>query len=353
MDELARYLTGNGHEVTTLSTKPRGAPDQPAVGERSLFAPMWTPWLGKIRIRPAHTFFVTSLKGLRALNADVVHSFYFYDSLAASLLRSRKGYRTVLQMNGVPVPGVSCYRYFPPEGRLIKAAIRSADCRICCSQFVREQVRAHYGVDSLVIAPPVNLDTWKLGWGPPDGRPTVLAVADFNERRKGIRVLVKAFQLLKNRLPEARLRLSGAMSPQVEGEVFGPLPNRIREDVEVLGLGQLEKLPGLYQEASVTALPSMWEPSGTVMMESWASGTPVAATRHAGLTEFFDEGVGRMFDPRTAGEETHNAEGLADALFEAIQLSQKDGIRHRCREHASRFSSSVVGPRIEKVYRSL
>jgi glycosyltransferase involved in cell wall biosynthesis len=352
MDELTRYLTDAGHDVLTISTGPE-APreEETAGGRRILVRPIVPAWMARFRIKPTHAFLYGAWRSLRRLRADVVHSFYFTDALAASLTRRRHGGRVVLQLNGIAIPGVSAYRFLPPEAPVFRAAVRRADARIVCSGFIRELLHEHYGMDAHVIPPLVNVAGYEVGAGPPDGRPTILAVADFDVRRKGIRVLVRAFAAVKHRLPDAVLRLSGRLSPAVQSEVIDPLPDAVRRDVEILGLGRIEDVPGQYRTASVTVLPAMWEPSGTVMFESWACGTPVVATRHAGLPEFFASGVGVLFDPQTDGEETHNTDGLADAIVRAVELAGERGARSRCRAHAEQYSWSALGPRIEAVYR--
>jgi glycosyltransferase involved in cell wall biosynthesis len=88
------------------------------------------------------------------------------------------------------------------------------------------------------------------------------------------------------------------------------------------------------------------------MMESWACGTPVVATRHGGLPEYFAAGTGYLFDPKTDQQEARNPEGLAEALHQAIRLSATEGIREVCRKHASRFSAETLGPQIEKLYKA-
>jgi glycosyltransferase involved in cell wall biosynthesis len=272
------------------------------------------------------------------------------DSLAAQRARRGRSYRTVLQMNGVAVPGVSCRRFLPPEAWLFRQAIRGADDRITCSQFIRQLLLEHYGMESHVVPPLVNVASYAAGDGPPDGRPTILSVADFDVRRKGLRVLVRAFQLVRDRCPDAILRLSGRLSEAVRREVLSPLPAPVLSAIEVLGLGRVDDLPRQYREASVMVLPAMWEPSGTVLMEAWACGTPVVVPRHGGLPEFMAEGVGAMFEPLTDAEETTNADGLAEAILQALALSERAETRPRCRSHAEQFSWAALGPRVEALY---
>jgi phosphatidyl-myo-inositol alpha-mannosyltransferase len=350
METVSLYLAHRGHEVITVATHPgRKTVEQHPSGKRILHGPCWTPLLRRAHIEATHTFFFPALRTLRSLNPDVVHSFFFTDAIAAAYTRGSKTYRTILQMNGIGIPGISCRR-FPPEAWMYRQAITRSDCRIACSRFIAGLVRDHYGADSHVLTPPVDFAGFPLGNGPADGRPTILSTADFNLPRKGARVLVAAFRLLKDRVPDAVLKLSGSMSDQLRSDLVRNLPDSVRKDVQILGLGKAEDVPALFREASIFALPSMWEPSGGSMLEAWASGTPVVVTNHGGLPEFVTEDVGIVFDPKTNGIETSNAEGLSEALLRGLELSQQQGVRERCRAHAEQYSPVRIGLELERLY---
>ncbi|MBI2527820.1 MAG: glycosyltransferase family 4 protein [Candidatus Rokubacteria bacterium] len=353
MDGLARYLHRRGWDVTTVSTRPgRGLVETTDAGRRILHRRWWHPLMGRLRLEPSHLFLLSAARSIMALRPDVVHSWSFTDSLAASLTRSLGRHRTALQLNGAPIPG-AYHRRFPPDRMIIREAIRRADHVAACSDFVSALIRQHYGISPPVMTPPVDLEFFPLGGGPADRRPVILGVADFDVRRKGLRALVRAFARVKSKVPAARLVLSGRLSPDVRAETTGGLSADVARDIEVRGLGRPEDLPALYGQGSVMVLPSMWEPSGSAMFEAWAAGTPVVATDHGGLPEFMGEDVGVLFDPGTDGEETKNDEGLAAAILEGLALSERPGTRERCRAHAARFSWEVLGPRVEDLYRSL
>ena len=352
MDVWSRYLASRGHDVTILSTAPEPC-DTVADGVHNLCYPEYRPGpLSRLGITPLHDFFWKVRHGLPRLNADLIHCYHFYDTLAATMPANRR-HRVVMQMNGIPVPGVSCRRFIPPEGWLIRRAMRRADIRITCSEFVRRMIQTHFGEDALVLAPPLDRALWPMGRQPRADPPAVLMVANFDDRRKGLRVMLAAFESLRARIPEVRLWLSGAMSPELRNRLIDPVAPELRSAISVLGLGKPDDLKELYQRASVLALPSMREPSGTVMMESWLCGTPVVASRHGGLPEFFAEGAGYLFDPGTEGEEAVNAKGLADALESAIALAANEDVRLFCRRHGEQFTTHVLGPRYEQIYREL
>lgn len=349
MDGLARYLTSRGHEVITVSTRPGpGTIETNVGGRRVLHRQYWAPWMRRFRIEPVHPFLATSFASILASDADAIHSFSFTDALAANAARPWRKHRVLLQMNGAPIPGA--YYRVPPDRWIIRQAIARADRLVTCSEFARGLIFEHYGVDPQVLFPPFEVSAFPLGGGPPDGRPTILGVGDFNVPRKGVRALVRAFCLLKERVPDARLRLSGALSPVLESELRSGIPDKVNRDFEILGLGRPEDVPRQYAEASLLALPSMWEPSGGVLMEAWAAGAPVVATRHGGLPEFVTPETGVLFDAQSSGEQTSNAAGLAEALVQGLALAAQPGIRRRCREHVEQYSWEALGPNFERLY---
>lgn len=350
LDNVARYLVARGHEVITISSHPKHAmTETTASGKRILNRPFRFPVMERVHIQETHTFFLPAYRQLASLNPDVVHSFFFTDALAAACARGRRNYRIVFQMNGIALPGISCRR-FPPEAWMWRQALSRVDDRMVCSRFIGELLHKFYGRDYHVIYPPVEVADFPLGEGPADGQPTILSVADFTVPRKGVRVLVEAFRLVKQAVPEALLRLSGNMPEWLQGEVLRDVPESVRRDIEILGLGKPGDVPELYRQASVMALPAMWEPSGGSLLEAFASGTPVVATNHGGLPEFMTGEVGVLFDPLTQDQETRNAKGLAEALIEGLHLSRTKGIRERCRAHAQQYSTESIGPILEKFY---
>jgi glycosyltransferase involved in cell wall biosynthesis len=349
LDNVARYLVSRGHEVITISSHPKhSATELMGSGKRILSRPLRLPAMGLVHIEETHTFFIPALRSLWSLDPDVVHSFFYTDALAASCARRNRKYRVIFQMNGIALPGISCRR-FPPEAWMWRTSLQRVDERIVCSRFIGELLRRHYGCNYHVICPPVEMNDFPLGNGP-DGPPTILAAADFSIPRKGARVLVEAFALVKRSVPDAILQLSGRLPESLKIDLLKNVPDWIRRDIQILGLGQPGDLAAQYRSASVVALPSMWEPSGGAMLEAWSSGAPVVATNHGGLPEFMSSDVGVLFDPLTDDQETKNAPGLAEALIRGLELSQTPGIRARCREHVRQYSTERIGPVLERFY---
>lgn len=349
---IATWLGGRGHDITYFSTHPeRDVVEETSYGRRILARSM--RGIDLLNIDERHTFLLTSLRRLASSDAEIVHSFYYTDSLAASLRRRSNKFRTVLQLHGVAVPGVSCRRFLPPEAYMLGQALHRADAAVTCSQFVAAQMEEIYRVKARVIHSAVDLDAWTLGDGPAGEHPVILAAADFTVRRKGVRPLVKAFARVREAHPGAILQLSGRMTKELENELRVLAGASTCESIEFLGMGEPGDLSRLYRQANLFALPSMLEPSGGSMMEALASGAPVVAARHGGLPEYLAPEVSVLVDPLEGGEELTNIEGLAEGLLSGIELSRTPGIRQRCRAYAERYSVNALGGQFEDLYASL
>jgi glycosyltransferase involved in cell wall biosynthesis len=142
-------------------------------------------------------------------------------------------------------------------------------------------------------------------------RPTALFVGVL-ERYKNVDGLVAAWRTVARELPEARLVVvgKGALRGQVEG---------LREDVANVELvSQLvpEGIARALDEATVLVLPSRHEGLGRVVIEAFARGRGVVASRAGGVLDLVDDGAeGLLVDPE-------DTEGLAAALTRV--LSQRD-----------------------------
>lgn len=115
---------------------------------------------------------------------------------------------------------------------------------------------------------------------------------------KGGETLLEAWEIVRRRLPRARLQIVGPKDDPGGGP-----------GVEWLGVvNDWERLEQLYTEASAFVLPAYFEPFGLVFPEAMGRGLPCIATSHCAMPEIVRDGTDGLLVP------PHDAEALADAL---------------------------------------
>jgi glycosyltransferase involved in cell wall biosynthesis len=118
---------------------------------------------------------------------------------------------------------------------------------------------------------------------------------------KNPRWLVEQSPVIFQRHPNALLVLAGACTDEVYGALLRARIHDLGLENHVLLTGGLPpgdaRLTGLYQEARAVLLPSVSETFGLVILEAWAAGTAVIASRTSGATALIREGHnGWLFD---------------------------------------------------------
>lgn len=355
VNELAAWLGARGHEAEILCGKPGQGEVVEGDGYTTRYMRrLWHPALARLGLLEFHAFFPRLLPALVARRYDAIHCCTFLDAFAALLAREVTGTPFVFWVNSLP-PEVRYFRSLSLGGTVIRRVLRDADEVVVLSRYMHREMERRFGRGGQVIPVPVDLDRFPLATDRSASRPVVFCASALDDERKGGALLMRAFVRLKGVRSSARLRLSGHVAPATEDRLLREVPTTWRRDVEFAGVGELDDLPRLYGEASATVLPALWEGFGLVVVESLATGTPVAGTRHGAIPELLDgEGVGALFEPGPLeGAAASNVEGLATAMETAISLSEQDQTPQRCRDHARRWSWAAVGPRFEALYAGL
>jgi spore coat protein SA len=149
---------------------------------------------------------------------------------------------------------------------------------------------------------------------------TVLFVGRFDPQ-KGVFELLKAYEKVLDKHPDARLVVGGATGFAAHTET--PYVRQVRElarSIEKHKHGQIHfagylhhdrDLPLQFQKATVFASPSIFqEPFGMVNAEAMACATPVIGANRGGIPEVIGN-AGRLTDPE-------NVQDLADTISELL-----------------------------------
>lgn len=173
------------------------------------------------------------------------------------------------------------------------------------SEYLRRSFIDDFGIDAgKVVAvgggPNIEPATQSARTAAPGGAPTVLFVgAGFH--RKGADLLLRAFAIVRSRIPTARLVMVGLREtitdPGVESLGF------LRKDVPA----EYERLRRAYESAHVFCLPTRFEPYGIVFLEAMSYGLPSVGPDAWAVPEMVLDGVTGYTVPPENHQELANA----------------------------------------------
>jgi phosphatidylinositol alpha-mannosyltransferase len=172
------------------------------------------------------------------------------------------------------------------------------------------------------------------------GEPLKLAFIGQSVERKGLPVLLRAFEALREHLP-VTLHVVG-----VTPEELAPL---MLDDTGVVALGKCSDADkvAVLEQADVLCAPSLGgESFGMVLTEAFAAGTPVVASDIAGYRDVVRDGVDGLLFPR--GDATALAETLRDL---ALDAPRRAALASAARGSAERYAWPHVAAEVLDAYR--
>ena len=211
--------------------------------------------------------------------------------------------------------------------------------RIAVSESARWTAERYCGGRYRVIPNGVDLSAAPSGPKPPADE-LRLAFVGRAEERKGLPVLLRAFEALRGTGVAARLTIAGSTFEEVEPYLLDS------EGVHVLGRVSEEDKFRLLHESDLLCAPSLGgESFGMVLTEAFASGTPVVCSNIAGYRDVVRGRIDGLLvkpgDPVALGEALHDL---------ATDPERRARMGVAARERAQRFCWETVAGEVLEAY---
>ena len=211
--------------------------------------------------------------------------------------------------------------------------------RIAVSEAAQWTAQRYYGGRYRIVPNGVDLSAARPDGARPNESLRIVFVGRAEER-KGLPVLLRAFEALRGVGIPARLTVAGPTQEEVEPLLLDP------EGIEIAGQVDDATKWKLLGEADILCAPSLGgESFGMVLTEAFASGTPVVASDIAGYRDVVQNGTDGVLVP------VGDAVALGETLLElASDPKRRAEMGKAALESAERFAWPNVAKEIESVY---
>jgi phosphatidylinositol alpha-mannosyltransferase len=357
--DLAEALIASGHHVSVITPADDDAPLPSYVVSAGRAVPV--PYNGSVA-RLAFGFLSAGRvrRWIREGKFDVLH---VHEPAAPSL--------GVLACWAADGPIVATFHASYERSRavtvaapILQSALEKITGRIAVSEAARTTLVEHLGGDAVLIPNGVATDRYAMaeplpGWPGRAGRADDTArthlrggggalgfLGRMDEPRKGLQVLLKAFEIIGRQRPELRLLLAG---PGDADEMCAKVSPELRGRIVALGLVSEEDKVRAYHSVDVFVAPNLGgESFGIVLAEAMSAGAPILASDIEAFRRVLQGGrAGALFPVGDAAALAAAAGELLDDPARRKQLSAE------ARTAVRAYDWSTVAREVVRVYETV
>ena len=206
-----------------------------------------------------------------------------------------------------------------------------------------KSIFAEHGLAADIVPNIVDIERFNPNPAPKDLPPVILVTRNLEPIYDNASA-IRAFALVKARVPQSRLILAGS----------GPEEGRLKQLAESLGLEnsvdftgrvETEDMPALYRSARVSLNPSTVDNMPNSVLEALAAGVPVVSTRVGGVPYIVEHGkTALLVEPGVVGD---MADAIVRILTEPVLAEQ---LRLAGLAEAKRYTWTKIKPILFKIY---
>lgn len=213
----------------------------------------------------------------------------------------------------------------------------------------KEKVRViHNGIDEKFFKPTENSQASQAEEINNGQESTFLFVGETENKHKGFRILLQAFEKLLEKHDSCRLRVINGNSPESKYTKKLIQKHNLEDKVDFLGRVSTLRLVEEYSSATAVVMPSLHEGFGLPAIEAMSCGTPLIASTSGALPEIVSSDSGILVPPK-------NIEKLVNALETIHQKPEKRkrmGTRGRERVK-DKFTWNEAAKKVTEVYEEI
>lgn len=292
---------------------------------------------------------------MRTLAPDVVHCISLQPSVYGGLAALGRRQPAIYAMTGLGFTFTSdtakARAIRPLIGALLRALFNRNGACVLVQNGDDRLAMEGIGVDPqrIVTIAGSGVDTDRLVPSPEPPGDITVGFAGRLLDDKGIRPLVAAHRLLRQRGHATRLLIAGTPDPANPTSVTDAEVEGWTKEPGITWLGHVTDIATLWRQAHIAVLPSRREGLPKTLLEAAACGRPMVATDVPGCREVAIAGETGLLVP------TDDPQALADAI---ARLAEDPTLRARYGANArrlaeERFATPIIGEQIAALYRRM
>ncbi len=348
--EVATYYTAKhlakSHEVHIITSWDKGLPRESITQEGFYLHRVYT--IKKPRLLSL-TYNVAAFLKLRKIKSDIVHAQSIFSGLTAYLGKKLLSTPYVTYCRGSDI-----YLPWPFKKSISNLILRNADAVVALSSDMKRQITEISNTRPVVVPNGIEVERFE-GLSPEEAREKlgiknnekVILFVGSLRALKGVRYLIQAMVIIKQKEPNARLLIVGD-GPDRQGLENLVQKLDLQQSIDFVGGIPQERVPHYMMACDIFTLPSLSEGFGLACLEAMACGLPVVTTDVGGLPDLIKDGENGFLIP---------ARNVAELARKLATLLESDELRavisRNNREKAKKYDWSLISHQIEGIYESV